>query len=108
MAYGIECWNQLGQKTLSVDRRLLRVHQRVQWQIAGKANGTYTVPITGLSTDGTWAVVEGGNGWALTGTVGFKVSAGAIEIKIQTGTGSISYSEAGSAQNYMYFLILRC
>ena len=103
MSYGIECWNASGQKTLSLNRRLLRLHIVIYHNLAGRSNGTYTISVPGLVVDNTWAVIGGdSNGFYMqTGTVSYRRTSGGISVTIARLSSAITTGE-------IYFLVCRC
>ena len=101
MAYGIECWNASGQKTLSVNRRLLRYHSFLSYSLE-RPNGIYLITVTGMAPDGTWAVFASDSGVEfVTGYASYTIVDGGIQLTLFTPTGA---NTSGTA----YFLICRC
>lgn len=101
MAHGIECWNASGQKTLSINRRLLRRHSFLSYSLS-RPNGTYLITVTGMAPDGAWAVFAAGGGVQFeTGSASYTIVDGGIQLRLFTPTGTAT---SGTA----YFLICRC
>ena len=58
MAYGLETFNAAGVAVIRVTDRLTRIHSVINvGPISGGGNST-SVSVSGISTDGTWAVLS--------------------------------------------------
>jgi hypothetical protein len=57
MAYGLECWDSSGRKTVQTSDRLGRYHTTISGNIGANSTGTSTafIPVTGYNpSDGNW------------------------------------------------------
>ena len=57
MAYGLETFNAAGAAVIRVTDRLTRIHSVISVGTIS-ASGSSTVGVSGMTTDGTWAVMS--------------------------------------------------